>query len=193
MEQSVAGLLRTLEGPSAEQMDHALRLRRAGVDLTLILDNLEAARVVTQKGAVADEQFEREKSWKQFGNALTAGNPAIRPQSIGLRPSSAKHHEYALRIPRRNWKRSFYRPGADTGSCKVAVIRGSTVSAKFSAGCVLFLLHSRAAPYIAQLAIVATSSGAGYVTECVGHFNELNNTSRTSAFIFDSTIGSNWR
>jgi threo-3-hydroxy-D-aspartate ammonia-lyase len=44
-------------GVTPNKLDHALRLRRAGADLTLILDNVEAARMVTQKGAVAGERF----------------------------------------------------------------------------------------------------------------------------------------
>src|SRR5260370_30453495 len=37
-------------GITPNKLDHALRLRRAGADLTLILDNVEAARIVTGKG-----------------------------------------------------------------------------------------------------------------------------------------------
>jgi D-serine deaminase-like pyridoxal phosphate-dependent protein len=44
-------------GITPNKLDHALRLRRAGADLTLILDNVEAARIVTQKGAEAGERF----------------------------------------------------------------------------------------------------------------------------------------
>jgi D-serine deaminase-like pyridoxal phosphate-dependent protein len=44
-------------GITPNKLDHALRLRRAGADLTLILDNVEAARFVTQKGTIAGERF----------------------------------------------------------------------------------------------------------------------------------------
>jgi D-serine deaminase-like pyridoxal phosphate-dependent protein len=44
-------------GITPNKLDHALRLRRAGADLTLILDNVEAARIVTQKGAASGERF----------------------------------------------------------------------------------------------------------------------------------------
>jgi D-serine deaminase-like pyridoxal phosphate-dependent protein len=44
-------------GITPNKLDHALRLRRAGADLTLILDNGEAARIVTEKGSVAGERF----------------------------------------------------------------------------------------------------------------------------------------
>ncbi len=44
-------------GITPNKLDHALRLRRAGADLTLILDNVEAARIVTRKGATEGERF----------------------------------------------------------------------------------------------------------------------------------------
>jgi D-serine deaminase-like pyridoxal phosphate-dependent protein len=44
-------------GITPNKLDHALRLRQAGADLTLILDNVEAARMVAQKGAAAGERF----------------------------------------------------------------------------------------------------------------------------------------
>jgi D-serine deaminase-like pyridoxal phosphate-dependent protein len=44
-------------GITPNKLDHALRLRRAGADLTLILDNVDAARIVTQKGAATGERF----------------------------------------------------------------------------------------------------------------------------------------
>jgi D-serine deaminase-like pyridoxal phosphate-dependent protein len=44
-------------GITPNKLDHALRLRRAGADLTLILDNIEAARIVTEKGAITGERF----------------------------------------------------------------------------------------------------------------------------------------
>ena len=44
-------------GITPNKLDHALRLRRAGADLTLILDNVEAARIVTRKGAKEGERF----------------------------------------------------------------------------------------------------------------------------------------
>jgi D-serine deaminase-like pyridoxal phosphate-dependent protein len=44
-------------GITPNKLDHALRLRRAGADLTLILDNVEAAQFVTRKGSIAGERF----------------------------------------------------------------------------------------------------------------------------------------
>jgi D-serine deaminase-like pyridoxal phosphate-dependent protein len=44
-------------GITPNKLDHVSRLRRAGADLTLILDNVEAARIVTRKGAAAGDRF----------------------------------------------------------------------------------------------------------------------------------------
>ena len=44
-------------GITPNKLDHALQLRRAGADLTLILDNVETARIVSQKGAAERELF----------------------------------------------------------------------------------------------------------------------------------------
>jgi D-serine deaminase-like pyridoxal phosphate-dependent protein len=44
-------------GITPNKLDHALKLRREGADLTLILDNVETARIVTQKGAAEGEPF----------------------------------------------------------------------------------------------------------------------------------------
>jgi D-serine deaminase-like pyridoxal phosphate-dependent protein len=44
-------------GITPNKLDHVLRLRRAGADVTLILDNAEAAHFITQKGAVEGHRF----------------------------------------------------------------------------------------------------------------------------------------
>src|SRR5260221_12609841 len=44
-------------GITPNKLDHALQLRRAGAYLTLTLDNVEAARIVTRKGATEGERF----------------------------------------------------------------------------------------------------------------------------------------
>jgi len=44
-------------GITPNKLDHALRLQRAGANLTLILDNTEAANLVTRKGAAEGARF----------------------------------------------------------------------------------------------------------------------------------------
>jgi D-serine deaminase-like pyridoxal phosphate-dependent protein len=44
-------------GITPNKLDHVLRLRRAGADLTLILDNVETASLVTRKGKAVNERF----------------------------------------------------------------------------------------------------------------------------------------
>jgi D-serine deaminase-like pyridoxal phosphate-dependent protein len=44
-------------GITPNKLDRVLRLRRAGADLTLILDNVQSAEIVTRKGAAEGERF----------------------------------------------------------------------------------------------------------------------------------------
>jgi D-serine deaminase-like pyridoxal phosphate-dependent protein len=44
-------------GITPNKLDHVLRLRRSGADLTIILDNADAARIVSSKGALEGERF----------------------------------------------------------------------------------------------------------------------------------------
>lgn len=44
-------------GITPNKLDHVLRLRRAGADVTLILDNVESAQIVSRKGAAEGERF----------------------------------------------------------------------------------------------------------------------------------------
>jgi D-serine deaminase-like pyridoxal phosphate-dependent protein len=44
-------------GITPNKLDHVLRLRRSGADLTVILDNAEAARIVSRKGSIEGERF----------------------------------------------------------------------------------------------------------------------------------------
>jgi D-serine deaminase-like pyridoxal phosphate-dependent protein len=44
-------------GITPNKLDHVLRLRKAGANITLILDNVESARIVTEKGKTEGERF----------------------------------------------------------------------------------------------------------------------------------------